>query len=166
MQNIVEDVLFYLPDWSAHPSTNNQSIDYIEPFLTPEDMGEVKVSKRVTPREVEVTFKRAHNLLNSYCCVHELSLAYPIVYQACCTYAAGLLYNKYTLKEDRVNGDELIGEAKQLIIPFIRTGYTSLLHKPHKHHFHHHTCSVNIFTFCIRHEVEITTYTHKNCDNK
>ena len=79
MENIVEDVLFYLPDWSIHSKTGNKNIDYIEPFLSDEDLGEVKVAKRVTPREVEVVFKRAYNLLLSYCCVGHMQQDYFII---------------------------------------------------------------------------------------
>ncbi|PAV08102.1 hypothetical protein [Methanosphaera cuniculi] len=160
MENIVEDVLFYLPDWSIHSKTGNKNIDYIEPFLSDEDLGEVKVAKRVTPREVEVVFKRAYNLLLSYCCVGKLSLTYPLVYQACCTYAAGLLYNKYTLT-DRTNGDELIHEAKELIQPFVKVRYTSLLHRPHHHHLTPRKHMLHGVVYCKRHDVEIETFTKK-----
>jgi len=132
MNNLIEDVLFYLPDWTVQKSTQDNRADYIKPFLENEDIGEVKVAKRIKPREVEIMFRHAQDKLTVYTGNYHLP-EHPIMYRACCCYCAGLLFNKYTLS-DQTQGNALLNEAKEMAKPFIRVRMYGLSGRHNKSH--------------------------------
>ena len=140
MNNIVEDVLLYLPEWTTKPKKNREKINtFMEDndfkIFTDEEKKhqkevyeDINIRKHIPPKEILQTFHitkiRAATFLN-----RTKVPSTNICYNAVCMWTAGVLEEKYKFKS---NESQLIKEAKQMIQPYFNHQFKILGQKHHK----------------------------------
>ncbi len=116
---IINDILFHLDGWKLndHPKETR----HVQSFLEPGESTHSNMTrKEVTSREVLTSYEKAKVHALNY--LHRTQFPkHPIIYQAICYWAAGLLSEKAHFKDDKVNSSySLIEEARQMLKPHVR----------------------------------------------
>lgn len=120
-RKIIDDILFHLDGWRVndHPKQTRK----IESFLEDDDeYFDNNIRKEVSSREV----LRAYDMAK----VHSLNYIHrkefpnnPAIYQAICYWAAGLLSEKASFRDENMNnGFGLIEEARRMLSPHVKRG--------------------------------------------
>lgn len=120
-RKIIDDILFHLDGWRTndHPPETRK----IESFLDVDDEHfDNNIRKEVSSREV----LRAYDMAK----VHALNYIKrkefpnnPAIYQAICYWSAGLLSEKASFRDEKMNnGFALIEEARRILSPHIKRG--------------------------------------------
>lgn len=116
---IIKDILFHLDGWRVndHPKETRK----IESFLDPDEVGfDNEVRKEVSSKEVLHVYDMAKIHALNYIRRKEFPNN-PAVYQAICYWAAGLLSEKASFRDDRIKNDyNLIEEARKLLSPYVK----------------------------------------------
>lgn len=125
-ENIVEDVLSYLPNWGVKENTKGEPTheydhSYCEAFLpeTKTNKEQLYIAKYVTADEIKNEYMFTEEYVKSYTGRYRLPQS-PELYMAICKFTAGNLYLKYTVKmNQQFYGDNLKKSAKALIEPYV-----------------------------------------------
>lgn len=146
MNTIVEDVLFYLPEWTTRPKKNRAKVNaYMEdnefkifpenvdkPQTEEEYYEDINIRKHISESEIIQTYHNTKVMAARY--LNRIKVpSTSICYNACIMWTAGILIEKYRFK----NKSTLIQEAKEMIKPYFNYQFRVLNEKqkhPPKHY--------------------------------
>lgn len=129
---LINDILLYLPDWTTKPTHTTPQRHYARSFVDEETSKDFNERKHVNPDEVVQTYYRAKRFVQNY--LHRDHLPEnPVIYDYTCMWTAGLLEERYTFKTGEHS--KLVDDAKEELKPYIRREVINLnpQRKP-KHH--------------------------------
>lgn len=116
---IIKDILFHLDGWRVndHPKETRK----IESFLDPDEVGfDNIIRNEVSSREVLHAYDMAKIHALNYMKRKEFPNN-PAVYQAICYWAAGLLSEKASFRDEHIkNSYSLIEEARRMLSPYVK----------------------------------------------
>lgn len=128
----INRILVYLQGWIILKDYEyeNQTIDtYASSFLEREHMDEsLTTVKTISREELDLFYAKGKEEVKSWIWFSYIPRV-PMVHEAMLKWTAGLIWKKYNVKEneliDATNsygyGDQLIGQAKKMLRPYIRT---------------------------------------------
>lgn len=131
----VAKVLEFLANWSLDDNTHSNSQEYATAFIDEGNLSDLESAKKISSQEILNTYKIVQCKVLTYLNINEFPDE-PIVYIASCMWTAGELVNRYDSTKEVKNFmgntqtmteySPLIGEAKEMLMPYICYNCTAL----------------------------------------
>lgn len=118
-KKIIDDILFHLDGWRTndHPKETRKIRSFLD---EDEPMHNNMIRKEVSSREVLTAYEKAKIHALNYIKRKEFPNN-PVIYQAICYWAAGLLSERAHFKEDKIQESTLlIEEARKMLAPHVK----------------------------------------------